>query len=118
MNSFPSITSEGLKINRVQGKSLKPPKGLGLTVFLKNRGNPDFRQDENRKLPDTVSDIYAVVSSIQEAQLLCRAYVEFYDLGGGNFYDSKVFDNDGNHIANISYNGRVWDARTEAEVII
>jgi hypothetical protein len=87
-------------------------------MFLQNRGNPDWRQDERQKLPDTISDIYAVVESLKEAQRLHSAYIEFYNLEGGNIPMIRVYDNLGSHLANISPNGRIWDAKTEEEFIL
>ena len=48
------------------------------------------------------------VKSLQEASQVCRDWIEELELGGGNWTGGKVFDN-GKQIAEISYNGRIWD---------
>ena len=84
-------------------------KSGALTVGLSNVGNPDFRQDPNRPLPETFCGT-ARVDTIAEAVALCRLYVSFYDLGGGNWTGGLIHRADGLFVGHVSYNGRVWDS--------
>ncbi len=76
-------------------------------VKLSNVGNPDFRQDPKRKLPDTICGLVGC-DSIKEAVNLCRAYIAHYDLGGGNWSGGEIKRADGSFVGQVSYNGRVW----------
>jgi hypothetical protein len=72
-----------------------------LTVNLEAKGNEDFRESFHFK--DT-----AIVGTLEEASQECREYIKVNDLGGGNWVGGQVFDEQGNQIAAISYNGRIW----------
>lgn len=79
------------------------------TVILSNVGNPDFRQDCTKPLPGTKNH-KAHVDSFGEAVTLCREYIAYHDLGGGNWNGGAIFDNaTKKQVARVSYNGRVWD---------
>lgn len=79
-----------------------------LTLILKNVGNPDFRQDPSRKLPET-ENRKIKVSSFKEASEETIKYIEEFDLGSGNFPHAPILDETGKQIAYVSYNGRVWE---------
>jgi hypothetical protein len=83
-------------------------RGGKFAVKLSNVGNPDFRQDCTRPLPG-VPVAWAHVGTIREASELCRAYIAYYDLGGGNWNGGEIVRNaDGLVLGRVSYNGRVW----------
>lgn len=83
-------------------------KGARLSVNLSNVGNPDFRQDSSRPLPDTTCGL-AQVDTLQEAVELCRLYISLYELGGGNWKGGLITRSaDGKTIGKVGYNGRVW----------
>lgn len=78
------------------------------TVKLANVGNPDYRQDSENPLPDTVCG-WAHVDDLKSAVKLCRQYITFYELGGGNWSGGEITRvSDGLVIGRVSYNGRVW----------
>lgn len=78
------------------------------SVKLSNVGNPDYRQDSRRPLPGTTCG-WAHVDTLKEAVELCRLYISFYDLGGGNWNGGLITQNDnGLLVGKVSYNGRVW----------
>lgn len=78
-------------------------------VKLDNVGNPDFRQDCTRPLPDTFSG-WAHVDSLKEASVICRKYISFFELGGGNWNGGEITRaTDGLIVGRVSYNGRVWN---------
>jgi len=76
------------------------------TVELTNVGNPDLFQQPT-KLPGTISG-FAPASSLRQASALCRQYINFYNLGGGNWNGGKIYKIDGEPVAVVSYNGRLW----------
>ena len=49
------------------------------------------------------------MDTIAEAAAICRAYIEHYDLGGGNWNGGQIVNADGVVIGRVSYNGCVWD---------
>ena len=75
-------------------------------INLESCGNPDYQQ-------------YAPVSpkletfgrTLEDASKACRNYIEYWNLGGGNWTGGQVFDGlgDDKQVARISYNGHIWD---------
>ena len=92
-------------------EEVKPPvirkNGGKFTVKLSSVGNPDHRQDCTRSLPG-VPRALAHVDSLREASDLCRAFIAYFDLGGGNWNGGEIVRADGLVIGKVSYNGRVW----------
>ena len=86
--------------------ALLAPKGA-YKVLLASVGNPDFRQDSSRSLPGVPRRTLRV-ASLADASKACRAYIEHYDLGGGNWLGGEV-KQAGTVVAKISYNGRASD---------
>lgn len=74
-----------------------------MTVKLSSVGNPDFGQYAPLSLPKLVN-----ISSLKEASEKCRTYIAYWNLGGGNWSGGQVY-NGKKQIANISFNGRIWD---------
>ena len=64
------------------------PKGA-YKVLLASVGNPDFGQDSRRALPGVPRQTLCV-ASIADASKGCRAYIEHYELGGGNWRGGEV----------------------------
>ncbi len=79
-----------------------------MTVFLSNRGNPDFRQDHRHQIPGTPRDQWVEVADLDEASRVCRAYIVEHDLGSGNWTGGEVRSDLNEVVARISFNGRVW----------
>jgi hypothetical protein len=76
-----------------------------MQLNMSSRGNPDFRENPNDALsPIIVSE----VASWQEASAACDAYIAQYHLGGGNWTGGQIYEQ-GQQLARVSYNGRVWD---------
>lgn len=75
-------------------------------VVLSSCGNPDFNQNPYEPVYGVPKRVLKA-TSIEECQQIVRNYIDFYNLGGGNWYGGDVFK-DGKHIGNISYNGRFW----------
>ena len=86
--------------------ALVTPKGA-YKVLLASVGNPDFGQDSRRSLPGVPRHTVRV-ASLADASKVCRAYIAYYALGGGNWLGGEV-KKAGTVIATISYNGRAWE---------
>ena len=72
-------------------------------TILCSKGNPDHGQYVSLSPSQT-----GVTSSIEEAVAVCRDYISYWNLGGGNWCGDagKVFKCE-KHVANIAYNGKV-----------
>lgn len=86
--------------------ALPPVPTAIMKVKLAACGNPDHGQSPD-PLPGVPSEVKEV-GSFAEASAACRAYIEKYNLGGGNWAGGMVTEDDGGPIAKVSYNGRVW----------
>lgn len=88
-----------------------------LSLVLDNVGNPDFGQAPDRRLPGTWRQEIAIKKdSLDQIHYFARKYIDLYELGGGNFI-GKLYK-EGDLIARVSYNGRIWDADTDREILI
>jgi hypothetical protein len=76
-----------------------------MMVELKNRGNPDM--NENPYRPITEDDRLVPVTSFRHASEVCRQYIHDNSLGGGNWTGGDL-TKEGEPVARVSYNGRVW----------
>ncbi len=76
--------------------------------------------DESRVLSFSRSELYAEqtkpfgncfyeVLDLQAAKELCMGFINYFNLGASNWDGGLVTDNNNNFIAQISYNGRIWD---------
>lgn len=74
-----------------------------MIVTLESVINPDHNFEYNRTIPEERAE----VEDLQEAQKVCREYINRTGIGGGNWAGGEVWE-DGEKIAYISYNGRVW----------
>lgn len=81
------------------------------SVHLTNCGNIDHGQNPHSWLPGTRTG-WLEVDSVHEASVLCRAYIDAYDLGGGNWSGGEIKESEtGLVLACVAYNGRVFDLR-------
>lgn len=79
-------------------------------VVMESVGNPDLGQ----YAPLSPGNI-EYVDTLEAASAACRAYIDKYDLGGGNWPNARVYKRaefkrlvNPKPVATISYNGRVW----------
>lgn len=49
------------------------------------------------------------VETLKEASQISCQYIDFYELGGGNWNGGNITDAAGIVIGKVSFNGRVWD---------
>lgn len=82
-----------------------------MTVRLACVGNPDHGQYCGEGVLADTSVVN--VADFSESSRVCREYIEANDLGGGNWTGGQIKQG-GKHIANVSYNGRIWDAANKA----
>jgi len=75
---------------------------LRFEARLSSVGNPDFGQYAPLSEPCVVR-----TASLKEMRTMIAKYIEFWDLGGGNFVD-PVVKRDGRKIGTFSYNRRYW----------
>ena len=88
---------QGLKVGKVMMK-----------LKLASVGNPDFNQDPNQPMWSCEPNKEVEVESFKEASRVCRKFIDDNNLGGGNWHGGQVYV-DGNQVASVSYNGRIWD---------
>ena len=93
-----------------QAKAVKADQG-GYVMILRSIGNPDFGQYAPVSDPAAVKG--ATLAAMRQA---AQDYIEFWDLGGGNFVDPEVRDSKGAFVCTISYNGRLWD-KSDKEIL-
>jgi hypothetical protein len=53
--------------------------------------------------------VYFEVSDLREASIVCSKYIDYFNLGSGNWCGGYIVDEKFNFVAKVSYNGRVWD---------
>ena len=79
-----------------------------LIVKLSHSPNPDipggYRSDVER--PDGESRVES--ESLAEASETCLSYITQYELGGGNWTGGEVFNAEGEQVAYVSFNGKIW----------
>lgn len=89
---------------------LVPPEELTregqFSVLLSSVGNPDHGEDPNRRVPG-VPRRTAAVKTLAEASTVCTQYITEFTLGGGNWAGGQIHSG-GSQVAQVSYNGRVW----------
>jgi len=76
-----------------------------MVVKLSSCGNPDYYQDQNEAM--SPGRQYGI-KTLKQASEICKFYIIEFDLGGGNWTGGQVLLK-GKQIAEVSYNGRVWD---------
>ena len=54
--------------------------------------------------------VYFEINSLLEARNLTQSFINEFNLGGSNWIGGRVIDEENNFIAQISYNGRVWES--------
>ena len=78
-------------------------------VRLASVGNPDFGQDPSRRLYGAEPNRTVECATIKEAAAECMKFIAANDMGSGNWSGGKVTDATGKAVAQISYNGCIWD---------
>jgi hypothetical protein len=89
-------------------RELAKLSGMQMLVVCKSVGNPDHGQYAPLSEPE-----YYMVDSFEQASACCRAYIEMWGLGGGNWSGGQIYLAGGVEIARVSYNGRVWKSNND-----
>ena len=82
----------------------KAPAGM-LNVQLMSVSDPDRDDAGEKRIPQR----WVVVRSMAEAVTVVRAFITQNDLGMGNWTGGKIVDEFGMIVAQITFNGRVWE---------
>ena len=92
----------------IELRSEKLYVGLGSTIDLSRWESFSTNERISELLkPDGL--VYFEVNSLKEAADLTQKFISEYRLGSSNWTGGVVLDSSMNFLANISYNGRVWD---------
>lgn len=79
---------------------------MSLTITLKHDPNPDIPTGYWKPAKDGVKQVH--LQSIRDASKKCLNYIKRNGLGAGNWTGGQIYQ-DGKQIAQVSYNGRVWE---------
>lgn len=74
-------------------------------INLSSVPNFDFNERNTPADPATAS-----ASTFDECSKICRQYITDNDLGSGNWNGGQIIDENGNQVARVSYNGRIWES--------
>lgn len=85
-------------------------------MFVQLASNYDLERFEQMSRSEQLSllqnpkqSVFVEVDSLKKAVLLCKQYIDKFNLGGSSWSGGLIVDENYNFIANVSYNGRVWD---------
>jgi hypothetical protein len=87
---------------------MRAPRGK-LVVHLEAVPNYDYTSPDNPLRNMRERSSYVPVSGLVEASRVVRQYIEGHEMGSGNWAGGEVWDDQGKHVATVSYNGRVWE---------
>ena len=84
-----------------------------MLLVCKSVGNPDHGQYAPLSEPE-----YFIITNYEQASAAAAAYIEMWDLGGGNWNDGSIYNKDGEKVARVSYNSRVWSISSKGETAV
>ena len=93
------------------------PAGFSYWILLANRGNPDHAQNPRARVFGTPRDTWAGARNLGHASALAQAYRNENSLGAGNWTGGQVLDRDGQQVARVAFNGRVFAHPDESLLI-
>lgn len=79
-----------------------------MKVLLANCGNPNLGEDKAQPRPGLPRPRWRTVGSLSEAARLCAEYVTKHALSPVCWAGGAVVDEDGEGLAQVSFNGRIW----------
>lgn len=77
-------------------------------VILKADPNPDYSSPDPRATIK-IAKARIPVSGFAKASEVCKNFIEKHGLGSGNWTGGQIGNIEGEIIAHVSYNGRVWE---------
>jgi hypothetical protein len=85
-------------------------------MFVQLPSNYDFerfeqiyRSEQLSLLQNPNQSVFVEVNSFKDASKLCSQYIDKFNLGGTSWTGGLMFNENYDFIANVSFNGRVWD---------
>ena len=81
-----------------------------LKMIIRPVGNPDFGQDPTKPPYGVPHTITITASTAKELADKAHAAQDEYDLGGGNWGEPQVYQDD-KLLGYMSFNGRFWTGR-------
>lgn len=78
-----------------------------MILTLSSIGNPDHGQNPFLPMFGCEDNSTITVSSYNEAAEICLSYIKRNELGSGNWSGGEVYDDEGNLVALIAYNGKI-----------
>ena len=78
---------------------------IDLNRFAQYSNNQKFQEIQKPK-----GLVYFEVNNLLEARNLTQKFISEFDLSGSNWVGGRVIDEKNNFIAQISYNGRIWES--------
>lgn len=82
--------------------------GLGSSIDF-SRWESFSRNAKQEQIAKPDDLIYFEVNSLKEASLLCRQFIEQFELSSSNWTGGIVLDEKMEFKARISFNGKIWD---------
>lgn len=82
-----------------------------MKIGLSHHSNPDIPGYWEKPSESGRKQI-VTVTSFEHASQTYRAFIERNGLGSGNTCMAPIFNDAGEQIAHVSYNGRVWEGPT------
>jgi len=67
------------------------------------------KSEQFEQLQNSKEVIFFEVESFSEASILCKQYINKFNFCSSNWSGGLIVDEDFNFIANVSFNGRIWD---------
>lgn len=92
------------------------PTPEGLSLYLRAVPNLDFSPGTHQATVE-VPGRWHSVASVADAIWSALDFIRAWQLGGGNWSGGELAES-GKVFARISYNGRLWDAATDKEIIL
>jgi hypothetical protein len=100
-----SITKEEITLDRKQELYLVISSYANIDYFHSESSRNEILRELFKVLPKQTF----LIQSLREASEICRKYIKQYDLGSSNFSGGYVYNLDNKFVAEISFNGKVWD---------
>ena len=85
-----------------------------MKVKLESKSNIDFDSSDLEGALN-IEAYWVVVETIEEAKIVCDAFIEKNELGGGNWTGGDIVDENDKLIGNVSYNGKFWKVLSNGE---
>ena len=79
------------------------------SFFDMDRFNQMSKNEKLSLLTNPNKTIFIEINSVKQAISICKEYIDKFNLGNSSWSGGMIVDEKFNFIANVSFNGRVWD---------